>query len=171
MLLCSGTLGSEMLPQVKELKYLLFTSEGKVKCKVERVACCGSSTYSSTTRPLWCNIYLHLNPYLWLQALCVGRKTSKISLHCRFCGLSLRDRVIRHLQLAWSRCSIASRRSQLRWCRHLVRIPPGCLPLEMFQAYPTCWKRKSSLEVPQEELECLAKETLLGNFRLRSDWQ
>lgn len=28
-------------------------------------------------------------------------------------------------------------RGQLRWLRHSIRLPPGCLPREVFQAHPS----------------------------------
>jgi len=65
-------------------------------------------------------------------------------------------------------------RSQLRWFGHLIRMPSGRLPLEVFRARPTgrrprgrprthwrdyisrlAWER---LGIPQEELESVAGE-------------
>ena len=58
----------------------------------------------------------------------------------RVAGLSLRDGV-RSLAI-WRELGVESfplhiKRSQLRWFGHLGRMPPGCLPLEVFQACPT----------------------------------
>jgi len=76
-------------------------------------------------------------------------------------------------------------RSQMRWLGHLVRIPPGCLPGEVFRARPTgrrpqgrprkrwrdyvsrlAWER---LGVPPEELEEVAGDSLLKLLPPRPD--
>uniref|UniRef100_A0A8C2WVQ0 FERM and PDZ domain containing 1 n=1 Tax=Cyclopterus lumpus TaxID=8103 RepID=A0A8C2WVQ0_CYCLU len=58
----------------------------------------------------------------------------------RVAGLSLRDRVrssdIRG-ELGVESLLLRVERSQLRWFGHLVRMPPGRLPLEVFRARPT----------------------------------
>ena len=66
------------------------------------------------------------------------------------------------------------KRSQFRWFGHLIRVPPGHLPPDVFLACPTgrmplgrprtCWKDYTShrarehLGVPQEKLENIAGE-------------
>ena len=94
----------------------------------------------------------------------------------RVAGLSLRDKVrssdIRR-ELGVEPLLLRVQRSQLRWFGHLIRMPPGRLPLEVFQARPTgrrprgrprtrwrdyisllAWER---LGIPQEELESVAR--------------
>jgi len=92
-------------------------------------------------------------------------------------GLSLRDRVRssgiqRELEVELLLLHIERR--QLRWFGHLIRMPPGCLPLEVSRARltgrrprgrpRTRWRDYIShlawehLGVPQEELESVAGE-------------
>ena len=94
----------------------------------------------------------------------------------RVAGVSLRDRVrssaIREeLRVELLLCV---ERSQLRWFGHLVRMPPGRLPREVFQARPagrrprgrprTRWRDYIStlawegLGIPQSELANVARE-------------
>ncbi|KAF7654265.1 hypothetical protein LDENG_00072170, partial [Lucifuga dentata] len=100
---------------------------------------------------------------------------------CRVSGLTLRDRV-RSLDiqegLGVEPLLLHIERSQLRWFRHLVRMDPGRLPREVFQARPTgkrprgrprtccrdyiSWLTWERLEVPQEELEGLAGDRKCG---------
>ncbi|KAJ7993845.1 hypothetical protein DPEC_G00258930 [Dallia pectoralis] len=54
-------------------------------------------------------------------------------------GLSLRDRVrssVIREELGVEPLLLCVERSQLRWFGHLVRMPPGRLPREVFQARP-----------------------------------
>uniref|UniRef100_A0A3B5KJ05 Transposase Tc1-like domain-containing protein n=1 Tax=Xiphophorus couchianus TaxID=32473 RepID=A0A3B5KJ05_9TELE len=58
----------------------------------------------------------------------------------RVAGLSLRDRVrssVIREELRVEPLLLHIERSQLRWLGHLVRMPPGRLPGEVFQARPT----------------------------------
>jgi len=95
----------------------------------------------------------------------------------RVAGLSLRDRVrssdIRR-NFGVEPLLLRVERSQLRWFEHLIRMPPGRLPFEVFQAHPTgrrprgrprtCWEDYIShlawerLGISQEELESVAGE-------------
>ena len=90
-------------------------------------------------------------------------------------GLSRRDRVrssVIREGLGVEPLLLRIERSQMRWLGHLVRMPPGRLPGEVFQAHPTgrrprgrprtrwrdyvsrlAWER---LRVPPEELEEVA---------------
>ena len=88
----------------------------------------------------------------------------------RVVRLSLRDREeLCHPGEARSRAGAPEERSQLRWFKHVIRMPPGCLPGEMFRARPTgrrppgrprtrwrdyvfllAWER---LRIPLEELD------------------
>ncbi len=85
---------------------------------------------------------------------------------------------------------LSTERSQLRWFGHLVRMPPGCLPVEVFQAHPAgkrplgrprfrwrdyisvlAWK---CLGIPQSELADVARKRevwgpLLKLLPLRAD--
>jgi len=102
-------------------------------------------------------------------------QAAEMSFLPRVAGLSRRDRVrssdIRR-ELRVELLLLRFERSQLRWLGHLIRMPPGCLPLEVFWARPTgrrpwgkprihwrdyishlAWER---LAIPQEELESLA---------------
>ncbi|KAF7641622.1 hypothetical protein LDENG_00275920 [Lucifuga dentata] len=99
----------------------------------------------------------------------------------RVSGLTLRDRVrSSDIQegLGVELLLLRIERSQLRWFGHLIRMTPGRLPREVFQACPTgkrpwgrprtrwrdyisqlAWER---LGVPQEELEGLAGDRKYG---------
>jgi len=90
----------------------------------------------------------------------------------RVAGLNLRDMVrssdIRR-ELGVEPLLLRIEKSQPRWFRHLIRMPPGRLPLEVFQARPTGrrprvrprthWRDYISqlaferLGIPQNELE------------------
>ncbi|TWW73380.1 hypothetical protein D4764_15G0007740 [Takifugu flavidus] len=96
-------------------------------------------------------------------------------------GLSLRDRVrtsaIRK-ELGIEPLLLRVERSQMRWLGHLVRMPPGRLPGEVFRACPsgrrppgkprTRWRDYVSrlfwvrLGIPPDELEEVAGERSLG---------
>ncbi len=78
-------------------------------------------------------------------------------------GVSLRDRVRSSVirdGLGVELLLLCVKRSQLRWFGHLVRTPPGRLPMEMLQASPVgkrsasqsglMWPGKDSLGLPAE---------------------
>ncbi|TWW55291.1 hypothetical protein D4764_09G0003400 [Takifugu flavidus] len=95
----------------------------------------------------------------------------------RVAGLCLRDRVrssaIRE-ELGVEPLLLRVERSQMRWLGHLVRMPPGCLPGEVFRACPsgrrppgrprTRWRDYVSqlawerLGIPPDEVEEVAGE-------------
>ncbi|KAK5868011.1 hypothetical protein PBY51_012458 [Eleginops maclovinus] len=96
---------------------------------------------------------------------------------CRVAGSSLRDKVrssVIREGLGVEPLLLRVERSQLRWFRHLVRMPPGRLPREVFQARPagkrprgrprTRWRVYISslawerLGIPQSELVDVARE-------------
>jgi len=57
----------------------------------------------------------------------------------RLAGLSVVDRARRSdiwRELRVEPLLLRIERSQLRWFGHLIRMPPGCLPLEDFRARP-----------------------------------
>ena len=80
----------------------------------------------------------------------------RLSLRDRVSSLDLQDRLRAELLL------LHVQRSQLRWFRHLIRMPPGRLPGEVFQACPSRRKprdrpRKHLRDyVPQLAWECLS---------------
>ncbi|KAK5925540.1 hypothetical protein CgunFtcFv8_018055 [Champsocephalus gunnari] len=96
---------------------------------------------------------------------------------CRVAGVSLRDKVrssVIREGLGVEPLLLRVERSQLRWFGHLVRMPPGRLPREVFQAHPagrrprgrprTRWRDYISslawerLGIPQSELVDVARE-------------
>jgi len=123
-----------------------------------------------------CSTY---DPKLWVVTITTRSRiqAAKMSFLCRVTGLSFRDRV---------RSSDIRRelgRSQLRWFGHLIRMPPGRLPLEVFRARPTgrrprdrprtrwrdyiphlAWER---FGVSQEELESVTGEKEVWGALLR----
>ena len=90
----------------------------------------------------------------------------------RLAGLSLRDRVrssVIQRELGVDPLLLRVKRSQMRWLGHLIRMPPGCLPGEVFRARPrgrpsTRWRDYVSrlawehLGIPREELDEVAGE-------------
>ena len=102
-------------------------------------------------------------------------KASKMGFLRRVAGVSLRDRVrslVTREGLGVEPLLLCVERSQLRWFRHLVRMPPGRIPREVFQAHPagrrprgrprTRWRDYIStlawerLGIPQSELADVA---------------
>ena len=95
----------------------------------------------------------------------------------RVTGLSLRDRVrssVIRRELGVDPLFLRVERSQMRWLGHLIRMPPGSVPGEVFRARPTgrrprgrprtrwrddvyrlAWER---LGIPREELDEVAGE-------------
>ncbi|TWW74403.1 hypothetical protein D4764_14G0004060 [Takifugu flavidus] len=100
-------------------------------------------------------------------------QAAEMSFLRRVAGLSLRDRVrssaIRE-ELGVEPLLLRVERSQMKWLGHLVRMPPGSLPGEVFRACPsggrswTCWRDSVSrlvwecLGIPPDELEEVAGE-------------
>ncbi|KAK3566589.1 hypothetical protein QTP86_001091 [Hemibagrus guttatus] len=101
----------------------------------------------------------------------------KMSFLCRVAGRSLRDRVrssVTREELGVEPLLLHIERGQLRWLRHLFRMPPGRLPGEVFRACPTGKRPRGRprtrwrdyvfrlawecLGVPPEELEEVARE-------------
>ncbi|KAK0154400.1 putative uncharacterized transposon-derived protein F52C9.6 [Merluccius polli] len=104
-------------------------------------------------------------------------QAAEMSFLRRVAGLSLRDRVrssVIREELGVDPLLLRVERSQMRWLGHLVRMPPGRLPGEVFRARPTgrrprgrprtrwrdyvsrlAWER---LGIPQEELAAVAGE-------------
>ena len=114
---------------------VLFTSEGRVEGEINRrigVASAAMQAKHWTVLVKNLPVSLRSNPHLWSRALGSDRKNKIVDTS----GLRLRDRV-RSLdtrgRLGVESLLLRIERSQLRWFRHLVRIPPGRLPLEVFQ--------------------------------------
>ncbi|KAJ0009346.1 hypothetical protein NQD34_001048 [Periophthalmus magnuspinnatus] len=99
------------------------------------------------------------------------KQVAEMGFLCRVAGRTLRDRVrssVTQEELGVEPLLLHVERSQLRWLGHLLRMPPGRLPREVFWACPTgrrprgrprtrwrdyvslAWER---LGVPPEELE------------------
>ncbi|KAI3373259.1 hypothetical protein L3Q82_006385 [Scortum barcoo] len=168
---CPLWVGGEVLPQVEEFKYLgvLFMSEGKMECEIDRQIGVVSAVMRSVYRTIvvkkelsrkaklsiYRSIYAPTLTYgheLWVVMTERTRsriQAAEMSFLRRVAGRSLRDR--------------------LRWLGYLFRMPPGRLPREVFQACPTerrprgrprtRWRDYVSqlawehLGVPPEELE------------------
>ncbi|KAI3375665.1 hypothetical protein L3Q82_003973 [Scortum barcoo] len=185
---CPLRVGGEVLPQVEEFKYLgvLFTSEGKMEREIDRRIGAASAVMRSVYRTvvvkkelsrkaklsIYRSIYVPTLTYgheLWVMTERTRSRiqAAEMSFLRRVAGRSLRDK----MRSSRSRepLLLHIERSQLRWLGHLFRMPPGCLPREVFQACPTgrrpwgrprtrwrdyvsrlAWER---LGVPLEELE------------------
>lgn len=80
-----------------------------------------------------------------------------------FAGASLRDMV--KSSVIWERLGVeplllSIERSQLRWFKHLGRMPPGHLPRLVFLAHPT---GKRPREVPWDQVERWYFQSVLGH--------
>ncbi|KAK9541149.1 hypothetical protein VZT92_001216 [Zoarces viviparus] len=211
---CSLQVWTECLPQAKEFKYLgvLFTSEGKMEREIDRRIGAAAAVKQALHRTvlvkkelsrkaklsIYHSVYVPTLTYghelwvvtertrSWLQA-------AEMSFLRRVAGLSLRDRVRSSVirgELGVEPLLLRVERSQLRWFGHLIRMPPGRLPLEVFQARSTGkrprgrprtrWRDYISqlawehLGIPQNELEHVAGErevwvSLLGLLPPRPD--
>ena len=113
-------------------------------------------------------------------------QAAEMSFLHRVAGLSLRDRV-RSLVI-WEELGVdplllCVERSQMKWLGHLIRMPPGRLPGEVFRARPTGrrprgrprtrWRDYVSrlawecLRIPWEELDEVAGEREIWASLLR----
>ncbi|TWW71143.1 hypothetical protein D4764_17G0006260 [Takifugu flavidus] len=183
---CLLRVKEEILPQVEEFKYLgvLFTSEGKMEQEIDRWIGVASARDLSQKAKL--SIYrlifiatLTYGHELWVMTERTRSRVqaAEMSFLRRVAGLSLRDRV--RSSAIWEELGVEPlllriERSQMRWLGHLVRMPPGRLPGEVFRACPsgrrppgrprTCWRDCVSrlvwerLGIPPDELEEVAGE-------------
>ena len=199
--------GEEILPQVEEFKYLgiLFTSEGRMEREIDRRIGAASAVMRSLNRSvvvkrelsrkaklsIYRSIYAPTLTYgheLWVMTERMRSRiqAAEMSFLRRVAGLSLRDRVrssdIRE-RLRVEPLLLRVERSQLRWFGHLVRMPPGRLPGEVFRARPsgrrprgrprTRWRDYISrlawerLGIPPEELVEVAGERTVWASLLR----
>ena len=158
---CSLRVGEEVLPQVKEFKYLgvLFTSEGRMGREMDRRIGAASAVMRTLYRSvvakrelsrkaklsIYRSIYVPTLTYgheLWVVTERTRSRiqAAEMSFLRRVAGLTLRDRVrstdIRE-ELGVEPLLLHVERSQLRWFGHLIRMSPGRLPLEVFRARPT----------------------------------
>ncbi|KAK0137883.1 putative RNA-directed DNA polymerase from transposon X-element [Merluccius polli] len=158
---CTLRVGDEILPQVEEFKYLgvLFTSEGRLEWEIDRRIGAASAVMRTlrgsvvVKRELSRKAKLSIYQSIFVPALTYGHElwvvtqrtrsrvqAAEMSFLRRVAGLSLRDRV-RSLVI-WEELGVDPillrvERSQMRWLGHLVRMPPGRLPGEVFRARPT----------------------------------
>uniref|UniRef100_A0A8C6L8D1 Reverse transcriptase domain-containing protein n=1 Tax=Nothobranchius furzeri TaxID=105023 RepID=A0A8C6L8D1_NOTFU len=197
----------EVLPQVEEFKYLgvLFTSEGKLEREIDRRIGATSAVMWALYRSVVVNRELSqmakLSIYrsIYVLTLTYGHEfwvvtertrswmqAAEMSFLRRVAGLSLRDRVrssVIREGLGVDPLLLHIERSQLRWLGHLVRMPPGRLPGEVFRARPTGrrpkgrprtrWRdyvshlARERLGIPPEELAQVAEEREVWASRLR----
>ena len=195
---CLLQVGNESLPQVKEFKYLgvLFASEGTMEREIgRRIGAAGAVLHSIyrtvvTKRELSQKAKLSIYRSVFVPTLTYGHEgwvmtertrsrvqAAEMGFLRRVAGVSLRDRVrssVIREELGVEPLLLRVERSQLRWFGHLVRMPPGRLPREVFQARPagrrprgrprTRWRDYISnlawerLGIPQSELVNVARE-------------
>ncbi|XP_056896310.1 transmembrane protein 269 isoform X2 [Takifugu flavidus] len=140
---CLLRVKEEILPQVEEFKYLgvLFTSEGRMEREIDRRI----GAASAVMRTLHRSIFVPTLTYgheLWVMTERTRSRVqaAEMSFLRRVAGLSLRDRVrssaIRE-ELGVEPLLLRVERSQMGWLGHLVRMPPGRLPGEVFRACPS----------------------------------
>ena len=157
---CPLQVGGESLLQVEEFKYLgvLFTSEGKMEREIDRRIGAASAVMRALRqsvvdkRELSQKAKLSIYRSIYVPTLTYGHEVwvvtertrsriqaAEMSFLRRVAGLSLRDRVrsldIRE-RLRVEPLLLRIERSQLRWFGHLVRMPPGRLPEEVFRPCP-----------------------------------
>ena len=146
---------------MEEFKYLgfLFTSEGRMEREFDRQIGAASAVMRALNLSIvvkkelsqkarlsiYRSIYVPTLTYgheLWVMTERTRSRiqAAEMSFLRRVAGLSLRDRVrssdIRE-RLRVEPLLLHVERSQLRWLGHLVRMPPGRLPLEVFRACPS----------------------------------
>ena len=158
---CTLRVRDQILPQVEEFKYLgvLFTSEGRREREIDRRIGAASAVmralYGSVVvkRELSRRAKLSIYQSIFAPTLTYGHElwvvtertrsrvqAAEMSFLRRVAGLSLRDRVrssaIRE-DLRVEPLLLSTERSQMKWLRYLIRMPPGCLPGEVFRARAT----------------------------------
>ncbi|TWW81643.1 hypothetical protein D4764_01G0014580 [Takifugu flavidus] len=156
---CLLRVKEEILPQVEEFKYLgvLFTSEGRMEREIDRRIGAASAVMRTLHRSvvvkrelsrklsIYRSIFVPTLAYgheLWVMTERTRSRVqaAEMSFLRRVAGLSLRDRVrssaIRE-ELGVKPLLLCVERSQIRWLGHLVKMPPGRLPGEVFRACPS----------------------------------
>ncbi|XP_051789808.1 uncharacterized protein LOC127529636 [Erpetoichthys calabaricus] len=158
---CPLRVGGEILPQVEEFKYLgvLFTSEGRMEREIDRRISAASAVMRALHRSvvvkkelsrkaklsIYQSIYVPTLTYgheLWVvpERTRSRIQAAEMSFLRRVSGLSLKDRVRSSVIREGLRVEpllLRIERSQMRWLGHLIRMPPGRLPGEVFRARPT----------------------------------
>ena len=158
---CTLRVGDEILPQVEEFKYLgvLFTSEGRLEREIDRRIGAASAVMRTlhgsvvVKRELSRKAKLSIYQSIFVPALTYGHElwvvtettrsrvqAAEMSFLRRVAGLSFRDRVrssVIREELGVDPLLLHVERSQMRCLGHLVRMPPGRLPGEVFRARPT----------------------------------
>ncbi|TWW53400.1 hypothetical protein D4764_0262180, partial [Takifugu flavidus] len=170
---CLLRVKEEILPQVEEFKYLgvLFTSEGRMEQEIDRRIGAASTVMRTlhrsvvVKRELSRKAKLSIYRSIFVPTLTYGHELWGV-------WALLRDRVrssaIRE-ELGVESLLLRVERSQMGWLGHLVRMPPGRLPGEVFRACPsgrrppgrprTRWRDYVSrlawerLGIPPDELE------------------
>ncbi|TWW81741.1 hypothetical protein D4764_01G0015560 [Takifugu flavidus] len=159
----------EILPQVEEFKYLgvLFTSEGRMEWEIDRRIGAASAVMRTlhrsvvVKRELSRKAKLSIYRSIFVPTLTYGHELWGEKL-CHPEELGVEPLLLR------------VERSQMGWLGHLVRMPPGRLPGEVFRACPsgrrppgrprTRWRDYVSrlawerLGIPPDELEEVAGE-------------
>ncbi|KAK0151875.1 putative uncharacterized transposon-derived protein F52C9.6 [Merluccius polli] len=185
---CTLRVGDEILPQVEEFKYLgvLFTSEGSMELdrRIGAASAVMRTLHGSVVvkRELSRKAKLSIYQSIYVPALTYGHELWVMTERTRLrvqaakassAGDRVRSSVIRE-ELGVDPLLLRVERSQMRWLGHLVRMPPGRLPGEVFRACPTgrrprgrprtrwrdyvsrlAWER---LGIPQEEVDEVAGE-------------
>ncbi|TWW81730.1 R2DM Retrovirus-related Pol polyprotein from type II retrotransposable element [Takifugu flavidus] len=192
----------EILPQVEEFKYLgvLFTSEGRMEWEIDRRIGAASAVMRTLHRSvvvkrelsqkaklsIYRSIFVPTLTYgheLWVMTERTRSRVqaAEMSFLRRVAGLGWashpRDRV--RSSAIWEELGVEPlllrvERSQMGWLGHLVKMPPGRLPGEVFRACPsgrrppgrprTRWRDYVSrlawerLGIPPDELEEVAGE-------------
>ncbi|TWW67452.1 R2DM Retrovirus-related Pol polyprotein from type II retrotransposable element [Takifugu flavidus] len=194
---CLLRVKEEILPQVEEFKYLgSCTSGGRMEREIDRRIGVASAVMRTLHRSvvvkrelsrkaklsIYRSIFVPTLTYgheLWVMTERTRSRVqaAEMSFLRRVAGLSLRDRVrssaIRE-ELGVESLLLRVERSQMGWLGHLIRMPPGRLPGEVFRACPsgrrppgrprTRWRDYVSrlawerLGIPPDELEEVAGE-------------
>ena len=137
---------------MEEFKYLgfLFTSEGRLEHETDRQISAAAAVMRSLYRSvvvkrelsrkaklsIYRSIYVPTLTYgheLWVMTERIRSRiqAAEMSFLRRVAGRSLRDRVrssVTQKELRVEPLLLHIERSQLRWLRHLFRMPPECLP-------------------------------------------
>ncbi|XP_051775984.1 uncharacterized protein LOC127526050 [Erpetoichthys calabaricus] len=155
---CPLRVGSEILPQVEEFKYLgvLFMSEGRMEREIDRRIGAASTVMRALHRSvvvkkelsrkaklsIYQSIYVPTLTYgheLWVVTERTRSRiqAAEMSFLRRVSGLSLKDRVrssVIREGLRLEPLLLRIERSQMRWLGHLIRMPTGLLPGEVLWA-------------------------------------
>ncbi|TWW59416.1 hypothetical protein D4764_06G0009460 [Takifugu flavidus] len=120
----------QILPQVVEFKYLgvLFSSEGRLEQEINRQIGAASAVMRTLHRSVVVKRELSQKAKLSIYG--------SIFVPTLTYGHALWGEKLCHLGGA-EPLLLRVERNQMRWIGHLVRMPPGHLPGEVFRAYPS----------------------------------